>query len=275
MKFACGTVACASVLGAFGPTAAIAEPFLVRNQHPIVALFGLPAPLPARLPAPGRGTAAALVNWSNFATTGTDGDLGYTLDGEVFETRLVVDHSLGARFALHGELAYRSLSAGSLDGAIDQWHDFFGLPSGSRTRLPDDQLLIEHRNRTATPLRVVGDASGLADIPLAVGYQWHASETDALATWLSVTWRSSGRTSPKYASPPNTASAISRKEMMAAGLNRSASRLEADRRSAMSVPATTMTAPRRARRRRQRFRTLWMTSRSSGRRSEGLNPSGM
>ncbi len=188
MKLARGTVACASSLGAILAPAVQAEPFLVRNQHPIVALFGLPAPLPARLPAPGRGTAAALVHWSNFATTdGAEGEFGYTLDGEVFETRLVVDRSIGARLALHGELAYRSLGAGSLDGVIDQWHDFFGLPNGSRRRLPEDRLLIEYRNGAAdAPLRLAGDAAGLADVPLAVGYQWHASDVGAVATWLSI-----------------------------------------------------------------------------------------
>ena len=163
-----------------------AEPFLVRNQHPIVALFGLPAPLPARLPAPGRGAVAALVNWSNFATTGSEGDLGYTLDGEVLEARVVVDHALGTRFAVHGELAYRRLSEGSLDGAIEQWHDLFGLPSGSRTRLADDQLLLEYRTGTAATFRIDGDAAGLADVPLALGRQWRASDVGALATWLSV-----------------------------------------------------------------------------------------
>jgi hypothetical protein len=163
-----------------------ADPFLVRNQHPIVAMFGLPAPLPARLPSPGRGAVAALVNWSNFATTGGDGDRGYTLDGEVLEARVVVDHSLGARFAVHGELAHRRLSEGSLDGAVEQWHDLFGLPSGSRTRLADDQLLLEYRNGTAATFRLDGDAAGIADVPLALGHQWRASDLGALATWLSV-----------------------------------------------------------------------------------------
>ena len=116
------------------------------------------APLPARLPAPGGGAAAVVVNWSNFATTGSEGDLGYTLDGEVFETRVSVDHTLGSRFALHGELAYRSLSAGSLDGLIEQWHDFFGLPDGPRRRLPEDQLLLEYRDVARASLETCEDA---------------------------------------------------------------------------------------------------------------------
>ena len=41
------TLACGAVTDARG------DPFLVRNQHPVVALYGLPSPLPARLPAMG------------------------------------------------------------------------------------------------------------------------------------------------------------------------------------------------------------------------------
>ena len=69
--------------------------------------------------------------------------------------------------------------------------------------------------------------------------------------------------------------AATRNELMAAGLNRSASRLEADRKSASRVPATTMTAPRRASFIRHRFRTRRMTSTSSWRRSNPCVPSSM
>jgi hypothetical protein len=186
MKFERRFAACAAVPLAVGASTAVAEPFLVRNQHPVVALFGLPAPLPARLPSPGTGSLAALVNWSNFATTETRGERTSTLDGEVVEARLVADRSLGERFAVHAEVAHRRLGAGSLDGAIERWHDFFGLPNGSRPRLPEDQLLLEYRVGNATPLRVEREASGLADLPVALGYRWRDDEAAAVASWLSI-----------------------------------------------------------------------------------------
>jgi hypothetical protein len=186
MKSTLSRLAWAGLLAAAGTGSVQAEPFLVRNQHPLAALFGLPAPLPARLPAAGTGRVAAVVNWTNFATTEHEGDLAYTLDGEVFETRLVLDRALGERFALHGELAYRSLSEGSLDGPIDQWHDLFGLPNGSRDRLPEDALLLEYTVGGVAAFRTDAAASGLADLPLALGWQVRASDAGALAAWFSV-----------------------------------------------------------------------------------------
>ena len=72
-----------------------AEPLATRNQHPLVALYGLPLPLAARLPGAGSGRIGANVNWSNFATTDTTDHVSYTLDGEVFEARVQAEHALG------------------------------------------------------------------------------------------------------------------------------------------------------------------------------------
>ena len=163
-----------------------AEPLLTRNQHPLVTLYGLPMPLAARLPGPGSGRIGGTMNWSNFATTDTTERRSYTLDGEVFEVRVQAGHALGERFAVHGELAWRQLSGGSLDSLVESWHDLFSLPSGSRNRLPEDALLIEYRAGESTLLRVEDDSSGLADIPLSLGYQLSASERGAVATWLTI-----------------------------------------------------------------------------------------
>jgi hypothetical protein len=175
-----------AALAAGAGTTARAEPFLTRNQHPVVALFGLPSPLPARLPAAGSSALAGVVNWSNFAVTETAGESSFTLDGEVIDTRLHVDHAFRERWAVHGELAYRSLSEGSLDGAIENWHDVFGLPSGSRTHLPQDQLLLDYQVGASTLFRVDEGTSGIADIPIAIGYALHASDSSAVSAWLSV-----------------------------------------------------------------------------------------
>ena len=163
-----------------------ADPILTRNQHPIVALYGLPLPLAARLPGIGTGNIGATLNWSNIATTDATDQGSYTLDGEVFEVRVQAGHAVGERFAVQGHLAWRQLSGGSLDSLVESWHELFGLPNGSRDRLPEDALLIEYRAGESTLLRVEDDSSGLADLPLAFGYQLTASDQGAVAAWLTL-----------------------------------------------------------------------------------------
>jgi hypothetical protein len=166
--------------------AAEAEPFLTRNQNPLLALYGLPSPLPARLPDAGHGRTAAVVNWSNDANLDASGSSAYTMDAEVLEVRLHVEHSFWPKVALRAELPWRRVSGGSLDGFIEDWHDFFGLPNGSRDRLPRDELLIEYRVADATLLRFDESASGVGDIPVSIGYQVHASDARSVAAWFTV-----------------------------------------------------------------------------------------
>jgi len=177
------TVACAAALL---PTAAQAEPLLTRNQNPLLALYGLPSPLPARLPDAGNGRVAGVVNWANSANIDTSGNSTFTLDAETVEIRFHVEHSFWPKIALRAELPWRRVSGGSLDGFIEDWHDFFGLPNGSRDRLPRDGLLIEYRVADATLLRFDESASGVGDIPLSAGYQLRASDTRSVAAWFTV-----------------------------------------------------------------------------------------
>jgi hypothetical protein len=163
-----------------------ADPILTRNQHPLTSLFGLPAPLPARLAGPGGGHAALTLNWASFAVAEDRGASSMTLDGETVDVRVRVDHALAPRWAWHAELGWRDLSGGSLDSVVDTWHDWFGLGGGARNRLPRDQLLIEYVDDGVTRLRIDEGGSGIADLPLSVGYQLVATEQAAVATWLTV-----------------------------------------------------------------------------------------
>ena len=180
---ACG-VALASCGLASAP--ALGDPLLTRNQHVLTSLFGLPAPLPARLPRPGSGVATLTLNWSSFAVVDGSSSVSATLDGETVDVRARIDRALAPRWAWHAELAWKELSGGSLDSLVDNWHETFGLGGGARDRLPQDQLLIEYVDDGVTRLQVNEDGSGVADIPVSVGYQLVESDHSAVSAWLSV-----------------------------------------------------------------------------------------
>ena len=61
---------------------------------------------------------------------------------------------------------------GTLDGFIDDWHDFFGLPEGTRPVLPRDQLNIAYRaRRYDCVLTSTSPAVASATSRPAVGYE--------------------------------------------------------------------------------------------------------
>jgi len=181
-----GTLAALPAIVMLLTSAAHGDPLLTRNQNPLLAPYGLPSPLPARLPAAGSGRVSATLNWANAAAVETSGPYAFTLDGEAQEVRVRLEHSLGTQFAALVELPWRHLSGGSLDGFVEDWHDIFGLPGGSRWRLPRNELLIEYRQNDSVLLQVDSSSSGIADIPIALGYQIKASDGHALAGWLTV-----------------------------------------------------------------------------------------
>ena len=166
--------------------AAHGDALLTGNQSPLVVPFGLPSPLPSRLPAAGTGRAAATVNWASAAVVESSGPYAFTLDGEARELRLRFERAIGSRFAVLAEVPWRQLSGGTLDGVVETWHDLLGLSNGVREQLPRDQLLIEYRQDQLVLLRVDRGSSGIADVPVALGYQISASDRHALAGWLTV-----------------------------------------------------------------------------------------
>jgi hypothetical protein len=163
-----------------------ADPLPTRNENPLLAPFGIPAVLPSRLPTAGHGEIAGTLNWSNSITIETEDASSYHMDGETQELRLEWTHAFTDHLAVHAELPWRRLSGGSLDGAIENWHQLWGLPNGDRNKVPQDQLLIQYAAGDNLLLQVDDSSSGIADIPVAVGYQLLADDRHEVSTWLTV-----------------------------------------------------------------------------------------
>lgn len=60
---------------------------------------------------------------------------------------------------------------GSLDGLIEDWHDFFGLPQGNRDDFPQDKINIQYARDGTVEYSQTEPSSGLGDIAVSVGYQ--------------------------------------------------------------------------------------------------------
>jgi len=60
---------------------------------------------------------------------------------------------------------------GELDGAIDSWHDAFGLPGGNRNKFSKNDINVEYIRDGKVEYSQDKSSSGLADISLALGYQ--------------------------------------------------------------------------------------------------------
>lgn len=72
----------------------------------------------------------------------------------------------------NGNLSLISNRHGSLDQAIDGWHDLLGVPEAGRNLVERDRLRLYYQ-RDDDPAIVIDQASnGIGDLQLAAGYQW-------------------------------------------------------------------------------------------------------
>ena len=165
---------------------AAADPFTVRDQNPLLAGFGLPAAMPARLDDAGVWSSSVDLYWGSTALLQQDGSEFLLVDAETRETRLTLQGSVTDRIAWQLQLPYRYTGAGNLDGFIDSWHDTFGLPDGARSQLPQDEFEIWYSRSGSSLLDTTSSVSGLGDVQAAVGYELLTSPVTALTTWLSI-----------------------------------------------------------------------------------------
>ena len=165
---------------------AAADPFPTRDQNPLVATFGLPTPLDARIDDETRWATHVDVNWGSTELLQTDAEGALLVDAETFEARWTLQRTLSERMALQVEIPWRHVGAGQLDGFIDEWHDFFGLPEGARPDLPDNELHIVYQGYGGRELSIEDSHSGLGDVVASLGYEISATQKSGHTLWLSV-----------------------------------------------------------------------------------------
>lgn len=159
-----------------GPT-----PFPLRNQSPLIQLFGLP-PAPTELTPAGHWAGSFNIDVSsNFQTEDDDPDEFLWLDGETYRYTLTLDYGVNDKLNVAVDIPYLQHRNGFLDGFIEGWHDVFGLPQGGRDNYPHDQLHYEYRRNGETRLLLDEPAEGLGDVRLSALYRlWRDAHNSAL-----------------------------------------------------------------------------------------------
>lgn len=174
------------LLASPGNAAVPLEPLHVSNQAPLAGLCGLPSLDRARLlPA---GIYEGLLAW-DIASNHTDhrrGSEDLLFDGETQRWTLGLNRGLPGGWEIGFELPFLSHSGGFLDGFIEGWHDFFGLPQSGRDQAPRDRLLYLYQRDGEPAIDLDDDAAGLGDVRLKLAYQLFNEADRSLALRASL-----------------------------------------------------------------------------------------
>jgi hypothetical protein len=159
------------------------EFFLVRDENPLIRSFYLPLPSDSRLNA-GEGLSATLL-LTNTLNAQSSGQESLLVDGESEVLSLTYENALFQSWRYRFTVPIIYDSGGILDSVIDDWHQFFGLPQGSRPYYPKNKLVYDYVGRGAD-IDMHETGTSLGDIAGEAGWYPIDDARRTLSLWGGV-----------------------------------------------------------------------------------------
>lgn len=119
----------------------------------------------------GRHAFSVFTVTSSHSTNDDRGIEMLTLDGETTRLELTYRFGLGDRLEIGLRLPYVWHESGSLDPFVENWHQAFGLPLGSRVRRENDQLEFSYQDASGTQFDYQSNSNGIGDLRLIAGWR--------------------------------------------------------------------------------------------------------
>jgi len=156
------------------PSASLADlttPLSVSNQAPLIQIYGLPGMSRSLLLPAGVIEAQLSMDVSNHFLHENTGGESLLLDGESYLYSLQLSYGVSDRLELSLDIPYVAHQGGQLDGFIDDWHRFFGLPTNGRENGTKDQLSFIYDDNGTERLSQQDETKGLGDIRFSGAWQ--------------------------------------------------------------------------------------------------------
>ena len=128
--------------------ATLADPFLVRDQNPLLRGVYLPVSRPAMMPDRS-WTQDFTLTVSNTTNIESRNGAQLLVDGESTELRWIGNWRLSRHWQVQLSVPFVHYGGGQLDSFIDDWHRLLGLPRGDRPRVPRTSSSSRITARTA------------------------------------------------------------------------------------------------------------------------------
>ncbi len=139
--------------------------FAAFNQSALARHAPLPAPEAATAGSGGRIT----LDWTNDNVIEQSGGETLRLDGETLRIGVQQRWQRGdLRWGI--ELPLLVTGGGVLDGSIETWHHWFGLPNGGREQVPRDEYVYRYVRDGQTVFDLGGSDAALGDLRLSAAH---------------------------------------------------------------------------------------------------------
>jgi hypothetical protein len=173
------------------PAVASTAPMASRNLSPLYANLGVPVLRSAETPRRGEWHASYRLHWASHSARETGYVAALELDGETQRHDLSLRAGITERLAVEVNLPFVRHSTGQLDGLIDKWHGFWGLPDGFRDDQPRNRLRYAYTGQPGFSFE--DPASGPGDAELGMSWRLREGETAAFAIFAQAKFATGDR----------------------------------------------------------------------------------
>lgn len=160
------------------------EPLASRDQNPLIRGLYLPVPSDDA-PADGSLIQRFVLTLSNTTTLETEGGESLHVDGESLELRWLLAWRPVERVRLRFTVPVVHYGGGTLDHAVDEWHDLLGLSDGARAQVPSDDFTYRYAMATGA-VQMTDSGAALGDSALEAGWLLTESTRRRLSLWVGM-----------------------------------------------------------------------------------------
>jgi hypothetical protein len=145
------------------------QPFAIRNLNPFFGIYGIPAQQSPAVVGHGQSSMQVQLDVVSHFTDAENDREFIAIDGETYRLAFRFARGLGDRWEIGTEIPLISHSGGTLDGLINNWHDFWGLPTLGRDQGEDGLLNFRYVRDGQNLVDVQASGTGIGDVLLFTG----------------------------------------------------------------------------------------------------------
>jgi len=157
----------------------------IIDLNPLLAGYQLPQIMPSAN-QDGRQSLEINYNLSNISLDQHTASEHVIVDAELQRWQISYSHPLNKAWTLIVDVPYQSISGGSLDSFIEDFHRTFNLPDGNRKGWPRNRLYVDYAENNRTIYHLDSTQAGIGDIAAQVGWHFDTSRSHTTSLWLGL-----------------------------------------------------------------------------------------
>ena len=161
-------------------------PFASRDQNPLVAIYGQPLPVAAKILNPQQTKLHVSANFSNTINSEQTANEFFFVDIETHRINLIYDTAIQQNWMLRIQIPLIMHYGGFMDKWIDDYHQILSLPESIRPHHPHNQMSVHYELNGSIYLDIQDAQKGLGDVSLQMAYQAINKKDFALSYWASI-----------------------------------------------------------------------------------------